>query len=522
VPDSVLQQSQHTDLVGFLQKQSAASGDQLCWQGSEEDSGAVNARFYALPLETNIHQSVPLALRSWGVNSFVKNTAIPNIMRMTCNDDVLCPGIDQFNFFLLHLPNKATQLLRKNNNDMIEYAVFNRTDEATWYNSLQWIEWTEKTISHCPHPCTDGKHIVSSVTLQMQENACNYNGIYNDNSMNCFRIERLPFNSSNVYQNYSCVEAVACNCKPEHFTDLNTIEWANTCSKECETTEERMSHPQQRKSDYYQRKTGRARDIENTGIQTAQSTWGAKRVMHTNRQPNPMYTGCPGYYTNDCDNARCDYRVEYKFDCMQCPLSARFSLSTELLATANSPTSAAICARGNECGHHLTSCRFRRKVDNFDELLNYYKTEQAARQAILDTHLQDMLEMGRLRFTQSFESNLCALSVYDNMSVASTVQFVNSELVEFDLHQRETYREWAFEWAHPDLLRYFNSSALNCKQRCSADVCTAGNVANRPVITHFTGVYQNPMKSAMGAVIVAYSLAISILCYTLLSHYCLL
>jgi hypothetical protein len=208
--------------------------------------------------------------------------------------------------------------------------------------------------------------------------------------------------------------------------------------------------------------------------------------------------------------------VEYKFDCMQCPLAARFSLNTELLIDASSPIDSVLCAKGDQCGHRTTTCRFKRKVENFAELLQYYKTEKLARQIVIDTHMHDMRALAKQLFTQSFESNVCALAVYDNATVSSTMNMIGNEFIEFDLHQREIYREWGFEWAHSDVMRHFNATNTQCRAPCRADTCTGGNVASRPDISPLTTMYSNPFISGLGAMIFSYVVAFILFVFTII------
>ena len=490
--DMELQPSQHADLVGFLQYQATGAGDQICWQGNELDNGAVAARFYALQL-SRAHATVPIDSYSWGAVSMSSGST--RRVLMTCKDPLLCPGSDLYEYYHLDVPGYASQLLRATPTG-VQYATFTRANTKIWYNSLTWTPWTLSSLVVCPAPCSTDTNVVSSRTLQEQRDACNFNGVYHDDMLSCARVTRLPFDASVVGPNIACATAVECNCDSRYMVDGTSEEVVNTCTDRCEQIEEPFSHPQQRAGDVFKRNTGRA---ETEMLQAAQAAWGAKIVFKVNRIRDPVYAGCPGYYTTGCTgNVRCDFRLDVYENCTQkCPPAARFGLDAALLSNVLSPTTRAPCRQGAECGHSVTACRFRRKVTNFPDLVKHYGNESAARAVVLQTHLEDVWNMGKIRHTQSFQTNQCGRPVYENASIRSLASMVGNTMVEFDMHQHEVYGEWDFKWASPDVLRKYNISRVACAQPCRADVCSGGTVGPRPVGSIPSAIHASPWGSSI-------------------------
>ena len=140
--------------------------------------------------------------------------------------------------------------------------------------------------------------------------------------------------------------------------------------------------------------------------------WGAKRVLKVKRARDERFAGCPGYDTSGClgeaggAGVPCGYRLEIKNDCKQCPLSPLFGLTRQGLLDAHSPLAGTQCSR--RCGHTIRSCRFRRQVLNWDELVAYYGSTTQARTEVERAHIDDMKRIGELRFAQGFKDNPCA------------------------------------------------------------------------------------------------------------------
>jgi len=63
--DDFLEQPQHADLVGFLQREALDRNDTLCWKGSTADGKKAASRFFALPVDS-VDEDLGAA-GEWGV-----------------------------------------------------------------------------------------------------------------------------------------------------------------------------------------------------------------------------------------------------------------------------------------------------------------------------------------------------------------------------------------------------------------------------------------------------------------------
>ena len=395
--DEALTRPQHADLVGFLQRQATDNNDKLCWNGRPAEGSRAAARFFALPVDGADQELGDVA--RWG--AVTKQT--DGRLLLSCADQELCPSTDSHSLYWARVSEDRTLLLRMDAEDQVTYADF-AASGARWSDTLRWYDW-DPEIARCA--VCPGSNVRSSVSPEEQGEACNIVGRYGDGDL-CTEVPpTLVPNRDVVETQLACIKAQHCDCLSSRFTDLNeTEEVSNTCSEVCEVVYEEASHPQLLAGERFARKTGRAEDVQKTGINQLQEAWGAKRVLKVKRTRDERYAGCNGFYSYGCMGAPCDYRLETKYDCKACPLSPQFGLTREGLLGARSPAGAGACSR--DCGHTIRTCKFRREVRNWPQLVEYYGSTTQARQEVERAHIEDMKTVAQLRFAQGFSDNPCS------------------------------------------------------------------------------------------------------------------
>jgi len=102
--------------------------------------------------------------------------------------------------------------------------------------------------------------------------------------------------------------------------------------------------------------------------------------------------------------------------------------------------------------------------------------------------------------------------VYTNETVNSIVS-ADVMKVEFDVHQREVYGEWGFQWIQPHLLAAFNLSGVECEYPCPAEMCEEGPVSPPPRLHELAYEYDGELLFVLMAKgLVPYIIAWTSLC----------
>jgi len=80
--------------------------------------------------------------------------------------------------------------------------------------------------------------------------------------------------------------------------------------------------------------------------------------------------------------------------------------------------------------------------------------------------------------------------VYQNETVDSVLgASTSTSVVEFDVHQREVYGEWGFQWAHAHVLASFNLTGVACDHPCPVELCESGAVSAPPRLHELADLY---------------------------------